>query len=46
MHKDVQDNDISISFPVPFYVTVNSQKDNGKALKHHIFKGIAVQISM
>ena len=38
--KDAQDHDIFISLTGALYVTVNSWKDKGKALKKHILKDI------
>ena len=38
--EDAQDHDIFISLTGTLYVTVNSQKDKGKALKEHILKEI------
>ena len=38
--EDAQDHDIFISLTGALYVTVNSQKDKGKALKKHILKDI------
>ena len=38
--EDAQDNNIFISLTGALYVTVNSRKDKGKALKKHILKDI------
>ena len=38
--KDAQDHDIFISLTGALYVTVNSRKEKGKALKKHILKDI------
>ena len=38
--EDAQDHDIFISRTGALYVTVNSRKDKGKALKKHILKDI------
>ena len=38
--EDAQDHDIFISITGALYVTVNSRKDKGKALKKHILKDI------
>ena len=38
--EDAQDHDIFISLTCSLYVTVNSRKDKGKALKKHILKDI------
>ena len=38
--EDAQDHDIFISLPGVLYVSVNSRKDKGKALKKHILEDI------
>ena len=39
-NEDAQDHDIFISLTGALYVSVNSKKDKGKALKEHILKDI------
>ena len=41
--EDAQDHDIFISLIGALYVTVNSRKDKGKALRKHILKDIVVR---
>ena len=36
--EDAQDHDIFISLTGALYVTINSRKEKGKALKKHILK--------
>ena len=41
--EDAQDHDIFISLTGALYVTINSKKDKGKALKKHILKDIVLR---